>query len=123
MHVISDVSLFGELRHARVQADPHVDRPSASASVIASAAASLPAPWKRRRRSIALRVHLDPALCGAGLADRAAVLGERVRVPLGTELVQELRRASTSVKRKVTVPEGKLTQGSPRRTQSMGVES
>ena len=52
----------------------------------------------RRRREgeeegVALRVHLDPALGGARLPDHAPVLGERLRVALGAELVQQPRRA------------------------------
>jgi hypothetical protein len=56
---------------------------------------------------IALRVHLDSALRGARLAHDPAVLGERSRVRLRSQLVQQPRRPSTSLKRKVTVPAGR----------------
>ncbi len=42
---------------------------------------------------IALRVDLDPLMSRAGFADQAPVLGERLGVPLGAELVQKLSRA------------------------------
>ena len=48
---------------------------------------------EREEEGVTLRIDLDPALPGAGLADDAAVLGERIGVGLGAELVQELRRA------------------------------
>ena len=53
-------------------------------------------PWRGREgeeEGVALRVDLDAALGGAGLPDHAPVLGERLRVPLGAELVQQPRRA------------------------------
>ena len=52
----------------------------------------------RRRREgeeegVALRIDLDAALGGACLTDHSAVLGERLCVALGAELVQQPRRA------------------------------
>ena len=41
---------------------------------------------------VALRVDLDPALGGTRLADDTPMLGQRLRVGLGAELVQQLRR-------------------------------
>ena len=73
----------------------HLDRPVASASVIASAAAT-----RSRRRGegeeerVALRVHLDTAVRpNAGLADQRGGARQRLGVRLGAELVQQLRRA------------------------------
>ena len=55
---------------------------------------------ERARRSrkgdeegITLRVHLDPAMPRARLANQPPVLGERSRVALRAELVQQLGRA------------------------------
>ena len=48
---------------------------------------------EREEEGVTLRIDLHPALVGAGLADDAAVLGERIGVPLGAEGVQELGRA------------------------------
>ncbi len=48
---------------------------------------------KGEEERVALRVHLDPTFDGARLADHAAVLGQRLGVRLGPELVQQLRRA------------------------------
>ena len=94
MDVSADVALLGEEWRPRVQADPHLDRAEASASV------------KRRRRrerpgrggeseeeGVSLRVDLDPALAAHASRIDAPVLGERVCVGLGAELVQQLRRA------------------------------
>ena len=53
-------------------------------------------PGRRREgeeEGVALRVDLDAAVASARLADDAAVLGERLRVGLGAELVQQPRRA------------------------------
>jgi hypothetical protein len=44
---------------------------------------------KRDEEGVALRVHLDPALLCTGLPQDAAVLGQRFRVRLRTQLVQE----------------------------------
>ena len=60
---------------------------------------------EREEERIALGVDLDPVLPGARLAHDASVFCERRCVRLGAELVEQLRRASTSVKRNVTVPE------------------
>ena len=85
--VAADVALVGQKRRSGVQADPHLDRAGGE---------RLGERRRRRERSrrgregeeegVALRVHLDPALGGAGLADHAPVLGERLRVALGAEL-------------------------------------
>ena len=56
---------------------------------------------------IALGVHFHTVVGGAGLADQATVLGQCLRIALGSELVQQLVEPSTSVKRKVTVPVGR----------------
>ena len=92
--VVADVALVGEQRRAGVQADAHADRARLSASVIARGRGDRP----RRRgegeeERVALRVHLDAAVGGEGLAEHATVLGERLRVRLRPELVQQLRRA------------------------------
>jgi hypothetical protein len=41
---------------------------------------------------VALRVDLDAAVLGGGIADDAAMRSERLRVSLGPELVQQPRR-------------------------------
>ena len=45
-------------------------------------------------------------MLSAGLADHSAVLGERGRVRLGAELVEQPRRALDVREQEVTVPEG-----------------
>jgi hypothetical protein len=80
--VVSDVALLGEERRAGVQAHPDLDRTRGERLGEGSRRS------ERIRRGpegeeegVALRVHLDPALAGAGLPDQAPVLGER-RPPL-----------------------------------------
>jgi hypothetical protein len=50
-------------------------------------------PWGRRRRRRSLRVHLDSALVGAGLAHDPAVVGERSSIRLVPDLLEQLGRA------------------------------
>jgi hypothetical protein len=92
--VISDVSLLGQERRPGVQADPHLNRPGGERL------GELPCRCQRslRRREgdeegVALRVDLDAAVAGEGLAQRAPVLRERLRIALCSQLVQELGRA------------------------------
>ena len=62
--------------------------------IIASAAAIAPgAVGKAKEERVSLRVHLDAAVGSKRLADHPAVLGERLRVRLRAELVQQFRRA------------------------------
>ena len=52
--------------------------------------------WRRREgeeERVALRVDFDSPLLCARVADDAPVFGERLRVRLGAELVQQPRRA------------------------------
>jgi hypothetical protein len=92
--VRADVASLAHDRLARVHADPHAHRP------VAEPRESL----ERRRDCVArrgerdeervpLRVDLDPAVPFEGVAKCPAVLLEHVRVPLGAELVEQLRRA------------------------------
>ena len=68
--------------------------PGANASVIARRGRERTGSRREgEEERVALGVHLDAALGGARLPDQAAVLGERLRVCLCAELVQELRRA------------------------------
>jgi hypothetical protein len=76
--------------------------------------APLPARSGRRRRRRLPACPPRPAPRGAGVPNHAPVLSERLGIGFGAELVQELSRAldignepSTSVNRKVTVPEGR----------------
>ena len=48
---------------------------------------------EREEKSVTLRVHLDAAVVGACFAYQCTVIGERVRVCLRAELVQQRRRA------------------------------
>ena len=48
---------------------------------------------EREEEGVSLRVDLDATVVGTRLAYHRAVVGERVRVPLRAELVQQRRRA------------------------------
>ena len=68
--------------------------PAASASVKACAAADRTRSGREgEEEGVALGVDLDPALDCARCPDQPPVLGQRFRVGLGAELVQEPRRA------------------------------
>ena len=94
VHVPAHVTFLGQMRGTGVQADPHPDRPRGEQGGER---------LRRRERSrsgregeeegVALRVDLEAALGGAGRADHAAVLGERLGVPRGTELMKQPCRA------------------------------
>ena len=56
---------------------------------------------------VSLRVDLDPTVSLEGRAQDAAMRCKSRCIPLRTELVEHLVDPSTSVKRKVTVPEGR----------------
>src|SRR5688572_2934863 len=88
--VAPDVPLLGKMRGAGMNAHAHRDR-----ELRLRLGRSLDRAWRRRERDeegIALRVHLDAAVTSERIPKYTPVLGERGGVPLGTELVQELRR-------------------------------
>ena len=63
--------------------------------------------WERDKERVALGVNLDSVVGGVGVAHDAPMLGQSLRVTLGSELVSRCVEPSTSVNRKVTVPEGR----------------
>ena len=92
--ISADVALVSEQRRARVQADPHLDRPRRQRLGHRLRGRNRP----RRRgegeeECVALRVHLNAALGGAGPADQLPVLGERVCIGL-VHLVHEAASSS-----------------------------
>ena len=48
--------------------------------------------WKREEERVSLRVDFDPAVGGAGVANYPAMLGQRLRICLSAELVQQFCR-------------------------------
>ena len=106
--VFSDMVFFGHQRRPRMQPDPHPD-PSVR-ELLRQRRGRRQRPRGSREseeEGVALGVDLYAALTSAGLADQPAVLGEGFGVGLRAELVEQPRRTSTSVKRKVTVPVGR----------------
>ena len=88
------VALVGHDRRACVQADAEMDL--AWRERIGHRPCSGYCTGCRREgeeERVSLRVYLDSALGGARLTHDAAVCGERIRVDLSAQLVQELRRA------------------------------
>ncbi len=94
MHVVSDVALIGDERRPGVETDAHVDR--AGRQRLRERSPSCESARRRREgeeEGVALGVDLDPAFGRTRLPYDSAVLGERIRVGLGTQRVQELGRA------------------------------
>ena len=94
VHVIAHVALVGDERGARVQADAQADR--AWFECVCDRLSGMRrsrSGWKRDEEGVSLCVYFDAALGSARLADNPAMLGERLRVGLCAELVEELRRS------------------------------
>ena len=94
VHVVSHVALVGDERGARVQADAQADRAGFECirDRLGGTRGSLSG-WERNEEGVSLRVYFDAALGSARLADDPAMLGERVRICLCTELAQKPRRS------------------------------
>ncbi len=94
MDIVADVALVGDERRSGVQAGTHPYR--AGRERRGELARGLDRPRRGREgeeERVALRVHLDAAVCRGRLADQPPVLGERRRIGLGAELVQQRGRA------------------------------
>ena len=91
VNVGADVALAGQQRRPGMEPHPHGDR-----ECLLRLARGGQRPGRGREgneEGVALRVHLDASVAGERLAQDRAVLGELVRVRLGTELVQQPRGA------------------------------
>jgi hypothetical protein len=93
VNVSADVALLSEMRRTGVEAHAHPDRAGREALE------RLPRRGERTRRGregdeerVSLRVDLNPAVGAERAPHDPAVLGERLRVALSAELVQELGR-------------------------------
>ena len=78
--VVADVALVGEERRPRVHADPDPDRAGRAPRSVRRPPPALRERSGRRRRRLALGVHLDSVVGSASVADQAPVLGERLCV-------------------------------------------
>jgi hypothetical protein len=94
MHICADIALARQVRRARVQADPDTD-PSPRHRLGRRVCGRERAPRGRERieERVTLRVDLDAAMPGERVTQYAPMLGQRPRVRLRTELVQQPRRA------------------------------
>jgi len=91
--VRADVALVREQRRPRVHSHPHRDRAGGErVREVRGGGDSRRCGREGEEESVPLGVDLDSALRSARLADHPSVLGERLRVPFGTELVQKPRR-------------------------------
>ena len=94
MDVVADVALVRQQRRARVQPGSHLNRARSERS-----RHRLGCDYgtggcrEREEEGVALRVDLDAALGSACLADRPAMLGQSFGVGIGSELVEQPRRA------------------------------
>ncbi|MDQ3163886.1 MAG: hypothetical protein M3Q92_13855 [Actinomycetota bacterium] len=92
VHIPSDVTLLRYVRRARMDPHPHPDRAGRQPLQRVS-----DRPQRARRRGkgdkegVPLRVHLDAAVAGEGIAQDPAMLRERRRIDLRAKLVQQLR--------------------------------
>ena len=93
VHVDADVALVADQRRARVQAHAHTDRPRHHGLSFGRGRERARRRGERDEEGVALRVDLDAVVVGKRLAQQPAVLGERVRVLLGAELLLEPGRA------------------------------
>ena len=94
MDVSAHVPLVGQQRRPRVQPAPHPDL--ARCELPRQLLCRRERPRRGRERDeerITLRVHLDAVVVRASFADHAPMLGKRLCIGLGPELVQQLRRA------------------------------
>ena len=91
--VVADVALVGKEGSTGMQPDAHLDR--AGDEHLGEGRSGVECAGRGREREeegVALRVDLDTTLGGARLPDDAPMLCQRLRVGLGAELVQQLRR-------------------------------
>ena len=94
MDVFAHVPLVGQQRRPRVQPAPHPDL--ARCELPRQLLCRRERPRRGRERDeerITLRVHLDAVVVRASFTDHAPMLGKRLGIGLGPELVQQLRRA------------------------------
>ena len=94
MDVGTDVAVLGDERCSRMQA--HTQADWAASEALVDAARGFQGCRRRRERNeegVALRIDLDPVLLRTNFPHDPPMLGERVRVRLGAERVQEPRRA------------------------------
>ena len=92
--VVAHVALVGDESRPRVQPDPHPDR--ARRQPVRDRGGGVERNRRRREGGeelVALCIHLDPAQRSERTAHDPPVLGEGFRVAIGSQLVQELRRA------------------------------
>ena len=93
--IVADIPFLSEQGRARVDSDSHADL-SVRVEVIRELGSGVEGARGGREREeegVSLRVHLDAAVSNTRLPDHRAVIGERIRVGLCAELVQQRRRA------------------------------
>ena len=94
MDVFAYVPLVGQQRRPRVQPAPHPDL--ARCELPRQLLCRRERPRRGRERDeerVTLRVYLDAVVARASFTDHAPMVGKRFCIGLGTELVQQLRRA------------------------------
>ena len=91
MDVDPDVPFLGEQRRTGVHPHTHLDRavPQRLRQVACSSKCAGRS-WERSKEGVPLRIHLDAVMAEKRLSNRATVRGERLRVGLRAELMQQL---------------------------------
>ena len=86
-----DVPFLGEQRRTGVHPHTHLDRavPQRLRQVACSSKGAGRS-WERSKEGVPLRIHLDAVMAEKRLSNRATVRGERLRVGLRAELMQQL---------------------------------
>jgi hypothetical protein len=107
--VSADVAVLGQERRAGVETDPHGDRAGRQRLGEGTSRADRSRSGRKgEEESVSLRVDLDSTLGRTRFPDHKPMLGQRLRVGLRSELVQELRRALDVGKEEGDSPRGKI---------------
>jgi len=114
MDVLPDVALRFDMGRARVDPDPDVDRTGLKSFAAFVSRDDRPAcVWKREEERVTLCVDLDATVANEGVSQYPPVVGECLRVCLGPELVQQLRRALDVGEHEGDGPDRKILPHSP----------
>ena len=94
VHIEADIPLLAQVRRPRVDANPHPDRAGGELFHRLRSGPHCPRSCgERDEERVSLRIDLCSAVSTERLAQDAAMLRERMRVPIRAQLVQQPRRA------------------------------
>ena len=94
VHIDADIPVLAKVRRPSVDANPHLNRARGQFPYcLRSGPHCLGSGWERDEERVAVRIDLRSAVSDERLAQYAAMLRERMRVPIGAQLVQQPCRA------------------------------